>query len=117
MYLAQRGKPYLSGVALAFGFFDPRFGLLALPVFAYYNWGNLKKAFGSLVVALVVSNVMLLYPGLGQGFVSMVFRSGLMTPVYYYALIPLLTMVSLLVLNAKDFATKLKTYQTQKQQR
>jgi hypothetical protein len=66
MYLAQRGKPYLSGVALAFGFFDPRFGLLALPVFAYYNWGNLKKAFGSLVVALVVSNVMLLYPGLGQ---------------------------------------------------
>jgi hypothetical protein len=111
LYLGQRGKPYLSGVALAFGFFDPRFGLLALPVFAYYNWGSLKNAFGSLAVMLGVSNLVLLYPGLGLGFLKMVVTSGLTTPVYYYSFIPLLTMLCLILVNGKDLSEKIKAAQ------
>jgi hypothetical protein len=108
LYLGFRKKPLLSGVALAFGFFDPRFGLLALPMFVYYNWGALRKAFGSLGVMLVASNLMLLYPGLGGGFIGMVFGSGLMTPLYYYSLIPFFTMLALIVVNGKEFAEKIK---------
>jgi hypothetical protein len=103
-YLGSRGKPYLSGVALAFGFFDPRFGLLALPLFVMYNRGNLKAASASLVASLLVTNAMLLYPGLGTGFFGMVLGSAVSTPLYYYAFIPFPTLVALIIVNYKELA-------------
>jgi len=101
-YFGSRGRPYLSGVALAFGFFDPRFGLLALPLFIMYNRKNLKAATASTISALVLSNLMLLYPGMGSNFISMVFASAVTTPLYYYALIPFCTLLSLIVVNFKE---------------
>ncbi len=89
-YLGSKGRPVLSGVALAMGFFDARFGLLALPLFVMYNRKNLKTAIPSAIMALALSNIMLLYPGMGAGFISMVFGSGITTPLYYYSLIPFL---------------------------
>ena len=41
-YFGSKGKPILSGIALALGFFDVRFGLLAIPLFVMYNRKNLK---------------------------------------------------------------------------
>ena len=51
-YLGSRGKPVLSGAAFAFGFFDPRFGLLAIPLYVMYNRKNLKVAMASAIGAL-----------------------------------------------------------------
>jgi hypothetical protein len=104
-YLGSKGKPYLSGVALALGFFDVRFGLLAVPLFVMYNRKNLKAATASAAAALALSNVMLLYPGMGSSFLSMVFGSGLTTPLYYYAYIPLFTTLALIVVNFKELIT------------
>jgi hypothetical protein len=101
-YLGNRDKPYLSGIVFAFGFFDPRFGLLALPLFIMYNRKNLKAASLTALVALALLNVMLVYPGMASGFTSMVFGSGVTTPLYYYSLIPLLTLLSLIVVNYKE---------------
>ncbi len=101
-YLGSKNKPYLSGIALALGFFDVRFGLLAIPLFVMFNRKNLKAATASAICALALSNVMLLYPGMGSGFVSMVFGSGITTPLYYYSLIPLLTLIALIVVNFKE---------------
>jgi Glycosyltransferase family 87 len=101
-YFGSKGKPYLSGVALAFGFFDPRFGLLALPLYIMYNRKNLKAASVSLIGSLAVSNVMLLYPGMAANFLNMVLASAVTTPLYYYSLIPLFTMLSLIVVNIKE---------------
>ena len=101
-YLGNKGKPVLSGVALALGFFDVRFGLLAIPLFVMYNRKNLKAAVASAIGSLAISNVMLLYPGMSGGFVSMVFGSGITTPIYYYALIPFLTLLALIVVNFKE---------------
>ena len=103
-YLGSRGRPYLSGVVFAFGFFDPRFGLLAIPLFVMYNLKNLKAATAGAIGTLVLSNLMLLYPGMGVGFVSMVFGSGVTTPLYYYAFIPFFTLLSLIVINFKELA-------------
>jgi hypothetical protein len=100
-YLGSRGKPALSAVAFAFGFFDPRFGLLAIPLFVMYNRKNLKPAAASLVGALLLSNAMLLYPGMGSSFVSMVFSSAVTTPLYYYSLIPFFTLLALIIVNYK----------------
>ncbi len=101
-YLGSKGRPVLSGIALALGFFDVRFGLLALPLFIMYNRKNLKTAIPSAVSALAISNIMLLYPGMGAGFISMVFGSGITTPLYYYALIPFLTLMALIAANFKE---------------
>ena len=104
-YFASKGKPYLSGIAFAFGFFDPRFGLLAIPLFVMYNRKNLKKATASAIGALALSNLMLLYPGMASGFTSMVFSSAVNTPLYYYSLIPLFTLLSLIVVNYKEIGS------------
>jgi len=101
-YLGNKNRPFLSGVALALGFFDVRFGLLAVPLFVLYNRKNLKPAAASAIAALALSNVMLLYPGMASGFASMVFGSGIITPLYYYALIPFFTLTALIVVNFKE---------------
>ena len=101
-YFGSRGKPYLSGIALAFGFFDPRFGLLALPLFIMYNRKSLKAATIGLVGSLALSNAMLLYPGMASNFLSMVFASAVTTPLYYYALIPFFTLLALIIVNFKE---------------
>jgi len=106
-YFGSKGKPVLSGVALALGFFDVRFGLLAIPLFVMYNRKNLKTAAASAIGSLAISNMMLLYPGMGWGFVTMVFGSGITTPIYYYALIPFLTLMALIVANFKELVAAL----------
>jgi hypothetical protein len=101
-YLGNRGKTVLSGVVFAFGFFDPRFGLLALPLFLLFNRKNLKVAAASAAVALGLSNLILLYPGMGIGFLDMVFSSGVPTPIYYYSYIPLFTLLALIAVYFKE---------------
>ena len=104
-YLGSRRRPFLSGIAFAFGFFDPRFGLLAIPLFVMYNRKNLTSALKGAVTALVLSNLMLLYPSMGAGFIAMVFASAVTTPLYYYSLIPFCTLMSLIIVNYKEIGT------------
>lgn len=101
-YLGWRGKPILSGVAYAFGFFDPRFGLLAVPLFVAYNRKNLKAAGASAIGSILLSNAVLLYPGMGSGFTAMIFSNAVATPLYYYSLIPLCTLAVLIAVNFKE---------------
>jgi hypothetical protein len=79
--------------------------LLALPLFLLYNRENLRKAVLGFATALVLSNFILLYPGTGAGFFLMVFSSGLTTPLYFYALIPFLTLLSLIFVNIKEISS------------
>ncbi len=111
LYFGRWGRPWLSGCFLALGFFDPRFGLLAIPLFVMYNWRFLKKAIPSFVVVLCVSNAVLLYPGLGASFLMMVSNSGLSTPLYYYSLIPFFTLVALIFLNLKEMIVTFDYYE------
>jgi hypothetical protein len=98
-YLGKRKKPMLSGIVFALSAFDPRFALVALPLFFTYNRASPKRAFGAGTISLLVTNFMLLIPGVGSGFVTMLFSTGFATPLYYYALIPLLTVVSITIVN------------------
>jgi hypothetical protein len=107
-YLGSVGKPKLSGVALALSFFDPRFALVALPLFVMYNKDRILASVTALAGTLVVSNLMLLYPGLGAGFLEMVFSSGLTTTFYPYALIPLLTVLSISIVNGKEIVATVR---------
>ncbi|MGA3192829.1 MAG: glycosyltransferase family 87 protein [Candidatus Bathyarchaeia archaeon] len=109
-YLGQTRRPIMSGIVLGLGAFDPRFFLLSLPLFGLYNKLDLKKAGLSLIASLVLLNFPLLIDGIGSGFLKMVVQGGASTPLYYYALIPLLTLVSLIILNGKEILLLLREF-------
>jgi hypothetical protein len=118
-YLGYKGKPALSGVVFALGAFDPRFAVLALPLFLFYNKNKLKAALAAMVIVLVAANFMVLYPGTAQGFLSMVFGSGTTTPLYTPAWIPTVMLLCLIGVNARQMINELKkglhNIQTRKQ--
>ena len=109
-YLGFKGKPTLSGVVFALGAFDPRFAVLALPLFIFYNKDKLKAALLPMVIALTLTNFVVFYPGAAQGFVNMILGSGTTTPLYTPAWIPVIMLVSLLAINAKQMVESLKKW-------
>jgi hypothetical protein len=94
-YLAKTGRFKTAGVALGLACFDPRFVIVAVPLFAAYTKGSALGAWGCFFITLAVSNLMMLLPGLGNSFVETVLSAGLSTPLYYYSWIPLISVVSL----------------------
>ena len=104
-YLGFTGKPKISGVAFAFAAFDPRFGLLGLPLFLFYNKTDQGAAVKTGLIALVLSNIVLFYPATALGFWNMIFNRGLGTGMYAYAFIPFFTIIALIAVNTKEMAT------------
>jgi hypothetical protein len=102
LYLAKRGSPVLSGITFALASFDPRFAVLALPLFVALNH-RLRPALLAAGGAFVLLNAMLVYPPMAEGLASMAQASSL-TPPYYYSLIPILGMASLLVVDYREIA-------------
>jgi hypothetical protein len=100
---ARRGNTATSGIFLALGAFDVRFLLLGLPLFFVYNKSSWKRAGLAFLFSFVLVNSMLFYPAVASGFLSMVQQSGLGTPLYPYALMPLVTLASLTILEWKRF--------------
>lgn len=115
-YLGYKGKAMLSGVAFGLGAFDPRFAILALPLFLFYNKDKLKSAIAPTVIVLVAFNAIVFYPGTAAGFVGMVFGSGTTTPLYTPAWIPAVMLACLFAVNARQMGDELmKTVHVRKQ--
>lgn len=111
LFLGKSGRPYLSGIVLGVSAYDPRFALISLPLFVMYNGSKLRSAFLSGAATSLVTNVTLLIPGTGSGFIAMLTSVGLGTPwYYYYSLIPILTVVSLTVLNIDGIVSAFKAH-------
>ncbi|MGP8125895.1 MAG: glycosyltransferase family 87 protein [Nitrososphaerales archaeon] len=104
-YFGAQGKPRLSGAALGLAAFDPRFALIAVPLFLVYNKPNLRRAVAGAVGMALASNFAFLFPGVAPGFVTTMLNAGITTPIYYYSYIPLLTVVCLTILNAREIAS------------
>ena len=98
--MAKSARPRLAGVVFGVAAFDPRFALLSLPLFLAYG-SDLKKTAVYAGSTILVTNLVLLYPPALTGFLTMLFTTGLDTPLYYYSLIPLVALVSLMVVNRK----------------
>jgi hypothetical protein len=101
-YFGYKGNAKLSALFFALGAFDPRFALLALPLFLFYNKGKLRQALPIMAVVFLALNFMVFYPGVGLGLIGMVFGSGATTPLYTPAWIPAIMLVALLTVNAKS---------------
>ncbi len=109
-YLGYKGKPVLSGIVFALGAFDPRFAVLGLPLFLFYNKDKLKTALIPMVIALVATNFMIFYPGTAKGLVDMILGTGSTTPFYTPGWIPIVMLISLMAINAKQMVETLKLH-------
>jgi len=108
-YLGTIGRPKSSGVIFALAAFDPRIALLALPLFAVYNSGRLA-AYVTALSAFVAFNLPLFYPSIAGNFLGMVMTSGVITPPYYYTLIPTVAFIALICLERREIANLAKRY-------
>ncbi len=110
LYLAKTDRPRLAGATLALGAFDPRFVVLALPLFLTYTARSaVKRTLAYAAGALVLLNLPLLYPAIGTGFVEMVLTSGVSTPPYYYSFIPIVALSVLMVIDRAEVAGAMRS--------
>ena len=107
-YLGFKGKAMLSGVTFALLAFDPRYALLGLPLFLFYNKEKLKSSFAFLFGTLALSNVVFLLPGVASGFVGIIFGSDYAEPFWTPAWIPLALILCLLVINTQAMVRHIK---------
>jgi len=114
-YFAKREKPVLSGVFLGLSFFDPRFSLISLPLFLTFNRGRVYAVLVSLVMTGIISNIPLIYPAMGSGFVSMLFSAGLVSGFYPYAFIPFLTVVAISIVYHEEILAALTQFRRKPQ--
>ena len=108
-YLGAREKPKSSGLVFGLAAFDPRIAVLALPLFAVYNRGR-WASWAAAALAFVGFNLPMLYPPIAGGFFGMVVTSGLVTPPFYYTLIPVAAFVSLICLQRNEIASLARGY-------
>jgi hypothetical protein len=111
LYLARTGRPRGAGIALALGAFDPRFALLAIPLYVTYSKAETIRAsltYAALTFATV--NAPLLYPATGSGFIEMVVTTGLPTPPYYYSFIPILALSALMLIHREELRLAVRRF-------
>ncbi|MDA4127884.1 MAG: DUF2029 domain-containing protein [Thaumarchaeota archaeon] len=94
-HFAKNRRPYLAGFLCGLAFFDPRFGLYALPLFLIANRSQLRKFSILTTATLVAGNAILLYDGLASSFLTMVETSGIETSYFDYTWIPFYAIVAL----------------------
>jgi hypothetical protein len=102
-YLGKTSRNVLSGIVFGLSFFDPRFALIATPLFMLYNRPKLKISAATAALTCLASNLILFYPEIWSGFWPMLINYGFSTPIYIYSFIPILTICIFLYANAKEF--------------
>jgi hypothetical protein len=102
-YFGIKRRPLLSGIFFGLSSFDPRFTLVAVPLFVALNKARLSRTLLVTMLTLGITNIPILaYPGVFASFVQMLVTFGATTPLYYYSYIPLLTILVLSVARWKE---------------
>jgi hypothetical protein len=98
LYLGFAKKPWLSALMFAFGAFDPRAALLALPLFLWYNRQKVLQFITSMVTFLLATNLpFFFYYGIGFAFLHTEVNRNIVSQMYQYDWIPLYAVATLTV--------------------
>lgn len=97
-YFSKTNRTTLAGLLYGLSFFDPRFGVLALPLFVIINRRVILRFAIPTLVTLAATNFLFLYDGLFSAFLQMVETSGLSTKLYSYTYIPIYTILAITIL-------------------
>jgi hypothetical protein len=98
LYFGFAKKPWLSALLFAFGVFDPRPALLALPLLLWYNRHFILKFVGGAAAFLAATNLpFFFYYGVGFTFLSAEMSGNIVSQMYPYDWIPLYSIAALTI--------------------
>ena len=90
LYFGFAKKPWFSALLFAFGVFDPREALIALPLLLWYNRASLWKFVAGSAGFLAATNLpFFLYNGVGFSFLATETKASIVSQMYLYDWIPL----------------------------
>ncbi len=90
LYFGFAKKPCLSALFFAFGLFDPRMALFALPLLLWYNRQSIWKFIGGSAVFLAATNLpFFFYYNIGFTFLQTETKASVASQMYLYDWIPL----------------------------
>ncbi|MGD0204301.1 MAG: hypothetical protein ABSC20_10400 [Candidatus Bathyarchaeia archaeon] len=99
LYFGFAKKPWLSALLFAFGAFDPRGALLALPLLLWYNRHSIWAFIAGSAAFLAATNLpFFFYYGIGFAFLKTETNGSVVSQMYLYDWIPLFSIASLTIL-------------------
>jgi uncharacterized membrane protein len=109
LYFGLTKKPWISALLFAFGAFDPRGAVVALPLLLFYNR---KKIFSFLIgVAsfLAITNLpFFFYSNIGLNFLQSETRGSIISLMYPYDWLPIYSIIALTLLEIVNTRKKTK---------
>jgi len=98
LYFGFAKKPWLSALMFAFGAFDPRAALLALPLLLWYNRQKILQFTTATVMFLLATNLpFFFYYGIGTAFLKAEVNGNIVSQMYQYDWIPLYAISALTI--------------------
>ncbi len=98
LYFGFAKKPWLSALMFAFGTFDPRAALLALPLLVWYNRQKILQFTTATITFLLATNLpFFFYQGIGFAFLKTEVNGNIASQMYQYDWIPLYAVAALTV--------------------
>jgi hypothetical protein len=98
LYFGFAKKPWLSALMFAFGAFDPRAALLALPLLLWYNRQKIHQFATATVMFLLATNLpFFFYYGIGTAFLKAEVNGNIVSQMYQYDWIPLYAISALTI--------------------
>lgn len=99
VYFGFAKKPWFSALLFAFGSFDPRGALVAVPLLLWYNRHSIRAFIAGSAVFLLVTNLpFFLYYGVGFAFLKTEASGSVISEMYLYDWVPLYAIASLTML-------------------
>jgi len=99
LYFGFAKKPWFSALLFAFGTFDPRGALVALPLLLWYNRTNLRSFIVGTVGFLAITNLpFFFYHDIGFTFLRAETTGSIVSQMYPYDWLPLYAIVTLTVI-------------------
>lgn len=99
LYFGFSKKPWASALLFAFGVFDPRAALFALPLLLWYNRKAIKKFIAAAAIFLTATNLpFFFYQGIGLSFLQTETRGSIISQMYLYDWLPLYAVAALSIM-------------------
>ncbi len=110
LYFGFTKKPWISALLFAFGAFDPRAALLALPLLLWYNRQRIKPFIAGAASFFAITNLpFFFYHNIGFSFLRGEVSGSIISQMYPYDWLPIYAVVSLTVIEIINVARTSKT--------
>ena len=107
LYFGFSKKPWISALLFAFGAFDPRGAVIALPLLLFYNRKRILSFLAAVASFLAISNLpFFFYYNIGLNFLQSETRGSIISLMYPYDWLPIYSVIALTLLEIVNTSKK-----------